>query len=274
MIGRLRFGMVASVYWLHATLALGFAWPVARLIGVPALAHPRGDAVLFDESAIYLTEVLRLYRPALASLAEGMSFFVLLLVYFGLFPLAMMLHALATREVPSFSTLLVAASRSFAPMSLLLGLALTATALALGLPLCCASLLETKLHAAFGERGADIAKLGIMLGALSMAALIAVIHDLARAAVAIRAVNGVGAVALALASFRVKARRAVAAFVLRWIAALSLVFAGALAAARLGVETDVRFATVVVLHQAVVFTLILLRAVWLRFAMTLLIDEA
>jgi hypothetical protein len=269
VIGRVRIGVVAAAYVLYATLAVGLAWPAARLIGLATLFHPRGDSVLFEDGAVYLIEVLRLYRSQLASVLEGTSFLVLLVAYAGLFPLSMMLHALSARGSPSLSSLAGAAGRSLGALSLLLGLSLAATAIALGVPMSIGALLETKLDRALGARNADLAALGIRVCAFALVALVAILHDLARAAVVIRPSHAVDAVGTAVASLRAHAGRALIAFSLRWLVVLTLIAAGALATARLGVATDLRFLLVVGLHQLIIFTLILLRAVWLRFAITL-----
>jgi hypothetical protein len=285
MIGRQRLGMVASVYWLHAALALGFAWPAARLLGSPLMAHPRGDAVLFDDGAIYLTEVLRLRQPMLTSVAEGMSWLVFLAAYFGLFPLAMLIRAVTAHTPSTLLEHATAALRSFGPMSLLLGVALLATSIGVVVPLGSAALLETKLHTALDDRAADLALLALRLVALATAALIAIVHDLARVALiagaSARAAphdaprssdSAWGAARCALASARAHVAPAVSGYALRWLAAISLVFAGAMLTTRLGVNTPSRFATVTAVHQLIVFALIALRAAWLRFAATLLVD--
>jgi hypothetical protein len=263
-----RLGTVALVYAAHAALALAFAWPVARLLGDPTLAHPRGDRVLFEPGAAYLIEVLRIYQAPLTSVVEGMSFAVLGALYLGLFPLSALLHALAEPSAKALPVLVVAVRR-FGPMSLLLGASLVATFAAWSFALVTAGLLETKVKSLFGVLGSDIADAGFKLAALGVTFVIAVIHDLARAAIASRETSAVTGIALGVQAFRAYPARAIGAFALRGLVGVTAIFLAGWAAAHIGIETEARFAAVTLLHQTVAFGLVFLRADWLASAIQL-----
>jgi len=261
-----RTGVVASVYFAHATFALALAWPIARIAADPVLSHPRGDRVLFEPGGLYLTETLRLARAPLTSASEGMSFGILVGLYLGLLPLGALLYALARREQLSLSVLLAAAGRSFGPLSLLLGLALALTALACAVPLTVASLLETKLTAALGDRGSDIAEAGFRAVAFGVAAFVGVVHDLARAALVSRDVRALHAARIGAETLRVWPAEALGGWALRALSALLLVTVVARTTTYIGVETGPRFMAVAVLHQMVAAALVFLRADWLALA--------
>jgi hypothetical protein len=265
-----RLGVVVGVYAIHLALALGFAWPVTRLLADAALVHPRGDLVLFEPGATYLVEAFRLERASLTSVAEGSVLAVLATSYLGLLPLAALLHALAQAGRVTFASLVAAAGRFFGTFSLLLGLALVSTALLAFVPLTVGSLLDDKLKLVFGDRNHDIARTSFRVVALLAAALVAVVHDLARAASVARELRALDAVRLAVQVFRAFPWRALGAWGLRGTAGIALVVVVAWVTTRIGVHTGLRFGVVTVIHQAVVLSLVLLRARWLASALKLI----
>ncbi len=264
-----RIGLVGVVYGLHATFALATAWPLAKIMADPVLAHPLGDRVLFEPGGLYLSETLRLFRPELTSASEGLSFAVLVGLYFGLLPLGALLHALARPDRVSLSHLFAAAGRFFAPLSLLLGLSLVAMTFSAAVPLVAADLLETKLVAALGDRGADVAEWAFRALALAVAGVVGLAHDLARAALVAERTTVVRASAIALEALRARPREAIGGWLLRGALALMLVVAAAKVATSVGVDTTARCLGVLLLHQTVVFALVFLRADWLSLAIGL-----
>jgi hypothetical protein len=262
-----RLGIVVLVYALHLVIALAFAWPFARLVAEGAVAHPRGDAILFEPGGTYLLEAYRLQRPSLGGIAEGSLFAILVTCYLGLLPLAALLHALAHTGKVTFSSLAGAAGRFFAPFSLHLGLALVATALLGFVPLAVGGLLDDKLKGLLDDRNQDIARTSFRVIAVLAVCLVAVVHDLSRAATVSRELPALPAVLLAARVFRRAPWRALGAWGLRAACGLALVLVVAWLTSRIGVATSFRFAGVTFLHQAVVFGLVLLRAQWLAAAL-------
>ena len=66
-----RLGVVGALYAAHATIALAFAWPLARLLAHPVMSHPRGDRVLFDLRGMYLFEALRFVEAEVRTAAHA-----------------------------------------------------------------------------------------------------------------------------------------------------------------------------------------------------------
>src|SRR5689334_8437150 len=118
--------VVVLVYAIHVAVALAWAWPLAAILADPSLAHPRGDAVLFEPGAVYLAEALRLGSRPLASAFRGSLWTLFLASYLGLLPLGMLLSALNRRGPLRARELWLAAAGPFGTFSLLLGMSLVA----------------------------------------------------------------------------------------------------------------------------------------------------
>jgi hypothetical protein len=266
--------MLLVMYLLRALPALLLAWPVARLFGDVTLALPRGDRVLFDEGASYLVEVVRLYRPQLTSVAEGSMALWLLVAYLGLLPVAAWL-ALLTSEGPQDTiTLAKRAARALGTLSLLLGIALLAGALALLLPTAFFGLLESKLAEHAGDVAYDLVHGGFRALSVLAVAVVLIVQDLARAA-ALRDDRGALSAAIAACrTFRAHWLSALGWWAAHATAGLALVALAALASAQIGVEGGVAFASVALLHQLVIMAMVCLRTHWLARSVRLLIPSA
>ncbi len=264
-----RMGVIAGAYVWHAGFASAVAWPIAKLVADPVVAHPRLDRVLFEPGGLYLLEALRLVRGPLTSAGEGLCFGVLAGLYLGLVPLGALLYALSRDEILSFAKLMGAAGRYFAPLSLLLGLFLVATAFTCSVPLTVASLLETKFRNALGDRGADIAYATFVALSFALAALFGVAHDLARAALVGRGLNALDAARAGVEGIRAHPAEAIGGWALRGVSMVLLVTIAARATTHIGVESSANFASVALVHQSVAFLLVYLRADWLALAVRL-----
>jgi hypothetical protein len=264
-----RLGVVLAVYLVHLALALAFAWPATRLVADATLAHPRGDLVLFEPGATYLIEAFRLQRAALSSVAEGSVFALLATAYIGLLPLAALIHALARSGRVTFASLLAAGARFFNTFSLLLGLALLATAFVVAVPLTAGGLIGDKIKLVMGDKNRDFAHAVFYVLALVFAAVVAVVHDLARSAVVAHDLSALRAILFATQTFRAAPWRAMGGWAMRGAAGLLLVLFVALIATRIGVVTGPRFLAVTILHQAAAFALVFLRSRWLASALAL-----
>ena len=187
------------------------------------LGHPRGDRVLFEPGGLFLTETIRMVRAPLESVADGMSFGILVGLYLGLLPLGALLHALGTEEKLSVGALVTAAGRFSGSLSLLLGFALVVGALACAVPLAIRGLLETKIRSAFGDRGGDLVEFGFHMIALGVAWVIGVVHDLARAALVTRDLSALRAARAATEALRAFPAEALGGWALRALSALLLI---------------------------------------------------
>ena len=266
---RSRLGVILAVYCVH--LALALLSPGHWRDSSPTLHSTTRAVIWFFSSQARRTcsNRFRLGRASLTSVAEGSVFAVLAVSYLGLLPLAALIYALAHTGKATFATLVAAAGRFFGTFSLLLGLSLIAMALLGFVPLTIGNLLDDKLKNALGDRGHDLVRASFRVIALLLVAIVVVVHDLARAATVSRELPALRAVLAATDVFRLAPWRAAGAWAIRGAAAVLLVLVAAWVTSRLGVETGPRFAMVTLLHQGVVFALLLLRASWLRSAVVL-----
>jgi hypothetical protein len=267
--GRCPPQVVFLFYWLHAALGFAFAWPLSKLVADRLAAHPRGDLILFEASGMYLTEILRLTRDSMASVASGGRFALMLVAFLGLLPLGALLHAIAFEGPLSLRLLLGAAGRFLSPLSLLLGLAIAAFALLTLVPGVFTTLLEDKLKHLGGDHIADIVKATIWLAALAAAAAVGIVHDLARAAVVSRDLPALPAAGAGVAIFRAFPGRAIAGWAFRAAAGALFVAGAAFITTKIGSYSGPRLLATAVLHQLVAFSLVWLRADWLAHAVGL-----
>jgi hypothetical protein len=99
-----------------------------------------------------------------------------------------------------------------------------------------------------------------------LAAVVGVVHDLARAAAVARGLPGLAAARVATEAFAGDPIRAFLGWSARGLAGLALLGLASWATTRLGVGTSVRLSAVAALHQLVLFALVYLRADWLAEA--------
>jgi len=265
---RKRPGIITAVCLLRAVLGLALAWPVCEIFARPTLAHPRGDAILFDAGGLYLVEAFRLAHGAATGALRGLSVGALLAFSAGLLPLGALLHALGRSGRIPASDLATAAVRVFVRFSVLLVMATSAMAFALLAALGVASAVRARVAFA-SDPAADLVAVGVWACAAILVAVAGVLHDLARAAVTQRDLGVLDAVSLALRALC--ARPAAALFGWAWRSALgaAIVVAAAIAAATIGVATSLALSAVALLHQAVVLGAVALRASWLACALRL-----
>ena len=64
---RFRFGVVAGCWIFRVLVSLCAATPLAIASAGIVGAHPRGDAILFDDGGMWLLETGRLLRPQTCS---------------------------------------------------------------------------------------------------------------------------------------------------------------------------------------------------------------
>ena len=262
--------LLLAQYISRALLALLLAWPLSRLISDPTASLPRGDRVLFDEGAMYLAEIVRLRRPEITAVAEGHLGIALLVAYAGLVPLGAVLAALTAALPQTLPQLFARTWRGMGTLSLLLGASLVAVALAVSLPQVVFGLLEDKLSGALDDVRHDLVEGAFgALGGLAIA-LVAAVHDLARLAAIGDERGAFFAVLHGWSAFRRHPFRVLLGWSARTLTAAVFMSLAALFTTRCGVETPWRLAAVLLVHQGVIFALIVLRADWLMYARDLL----
>jgi hypothetical protein len=189
----------------------------------------------------------------------------------GLIPMAALMVSLAyaTRDGRGIGAArtLAAAVRAFRPLAVLLALMVLLQGLVLGLAVLLAVGTEAWTHGLLGEaRAQETAIVLFAILGLGVAAL-AVVHDLARAAVVRRGLGAMHALFVGAEAFR----RAPApiAWSWAWRSALSLgiVAAVALVADRLGGQGGIALVGLALLHQGVALSRVALRGSWLARAL-------
>lgn len=258
-------GAVVYAYALRLLCAWILASPIARALTAPvASRHPRGDAILFDPGGLELLESLRLSFGVLASEARGAMLVGSVLGWLALIPAAGLLVALDERErsgpaewtrrgielLPRFT--LTFGSRLFCQ-------GVVAVLAAVGL-----SALDRRLSSLWDERRTDLTLLSLALPVLAVLVLFGVFEDLVR----VELVRG-ARVFEAVRRAWTRLARQVWALSGGWLLIGACSLALPLLAAPLVGRLDVsrpeawRVVAVTLLHQAVVFSLVGLRALWL-----------
>ena len=273
MRARTRPVAVLGYHAYQLVLSALVAWPVSRELASIFGGHPRGDDVLFDPGGWALFALQRPYDR----IAPGLSSMLLLLVCVGaavgLAPLAALMtslsHATSDTRAPRPRHLAPYVVASFRP---LLGLFVLATALELALMLAAMWAYGAASGALVGRWGdARAAELGVLAFLLVMVVLsvVAVLHDLARAAL-IRFRRGSGqAMRAALSTFRQSSLRVWWSWAWRGLvrAALVGVVGWVLLRPPLTHGTTRTFIAIVSLHQLVALSRTALRASWLARAL-------
>jgi hypothetical protein len=264
--------MAIALLWAwQAALAVLVAWPAAAAVGGFYGAHPGGDSPLWTPGGLPLMDLLTAARGVRGETAT-LAFLVLFVAGFAdLVPLAAMLASIGyvTRDMrapslraalargagvlPTFATL-------FAMASLLEG-ALVIFALLVGYAL--SDGLASKLGEARADQTAWIATLAI----LSVAGVVGVMHDLARAASVRFRVKALRAWKFAYNALARGAAQVLWGWAWRTLAGWAVVGVGALVAARFGGHGGAELAVLAVAHQAVTGARVALRASWLAKAM-------
>lgn len=253
---------------MAALLALPYAGLVARAAGGPS-----GDLHLLDDGALALVEVLRVSRHALAPLAVETAALTALAFVLGLLPLGVLLFALARRGRVSAADLGAFATKRFATLALLLAAALTLGALVLSFGALVASLASAPVERQVSEPAGDVVALAIQSLAVASLAVVALVHDLARAACVRLDLGALASIELGVLTLRSAPLRVGAAWLSRTlVGALAVAVALALAT-RLGLATAWARVGGAALVQLALFFAFVARASWLARALSAVIER-
>jgi hypothetical protein len=261
------------LFWAWRWLAAWWlATPIVDAVAATGLGrHPRGDAALFEAGGLHLFEVVRLTLGALPAVAETSVALLLIAGFAGLVPLAALLVALAHDGRLRFLPWASKALEHFPAFALLTG----ATWLVQGAVLVLSVLVFSGVRAALSprvdERTADLSALFAGGAVLVGAALVSVLHDLARAAVVRREIRAGSALRLGLRTLRNRPGRTALAWLVPALLSLLAVTVAAVVTGRLAVERGGSGAVTSAwwVHQLAVFALVALRAAWLVRALRL-----
>ncbi len=262
-----------AVLWLYLyQLAVAFvvAWPISRALGAAFASHPRGASVLLDDGGWALLALRHAYDRLSPSLTALLSCAVVGGALFGLVPLTTLLvsvsHATPQLGAPRARHLAPYVVAAFRPMAILLVLA---TLLEISLLLVASrvySSVSESAAARWGDARGDI--LGLVAFAFlgSLAAVVGVLHDLARAALARFRVGTAGAIRHGLAALRRTPLRLLWSWSWRVLAGWLVVVVVAAFTGRLG-ATSLGVLALVALHQAAALARVMFRASWLARAL-------
>lgn len=265
-----RVGVVAALYVVRSLLAAGFAVPVVSLVeGAGVSQFVEGDALLFEPSGLYLTELLRLLRPELRALGRNYLYLALPVLAVLIFSRAALVTALAERGRLSFGAWLERAFRAFPSFLLISGLAtlLRVLVLLVALQIGGSTLSVTEHY--WDERSADLIALSALLVGLLPLLALPSLADLTRARVVLQR----SSVSAALFESAKLFRRRWASVLLAWLVphlaalTLSLAVAYLVSIIDVGQPGGWRVLSVFGLHQFVAFALVWFDAVWLARAL-------
>lgn len=264
--------LAVFVYYLYQlVLSLLLAWPVSRALAHVFGGNPRGDAVLFDPGGWALLALRPSYERAAPALSMALLLVVLLGSVLGLVPLAGLLvfisHVTPDTRAPRPRHLVPYVVGTFKPLAqlLVLGWALELALVAV------AAWSFGAVRAAAEPRWGDAraGQLGALalLVVLSALAVVAVLHDLARAGAVRYRTGTLGALRAGLLTLRRAPLRVLWSWAWRGGASLVLVGLAASVVPHLGSSGAASVAAIAGLHQLVVAFRAALRASWLARAL-------
>jgi hypothetical protein len=264
-----------------AAIAGVWAWELgaALVATVPAVAlirgaygrFPTGDAALWEPGSLPLLAMLARDASAVRASTTTAGAVVAIALVAGLVPLAAMMFALANAglrgERIGAGRAIGRAVRAFPSFALLLLAMAAAEGVTVAIAVLAGELVAAWTQARHGEANAQ--ELGVAVGAafVPALALLAVLHDLARAAVVRLGVRPVDALLAGLALMREELWRLVWSWAWRGLAALAPLLAVAAVADRIGGRGGAALVTLGALHQLVVLVRVALRASWLAKAL-------
>ncbi|MDP9035602.1 MAG: hypothetical protein M3O50_12420 [Myxococcota bacterium] len=255
----------------QAALALVVGAPAAAMVGGTYGAHPQGEAALWEPGGRVLLDFIWRNAPAFATLRREAELLLVISAAAGLVPAAAAMYAMAHRRLdqrPAGFVPSVAGALAVLPS---LGGVLVLFGVTQGLVLAAgtgaASLCAQKMLGRVGEALAQQIAMAVGLAFLLICFVLAVLHDLTRAAIVRFGVNAGVGFSMGLRAFR----RAPASLCWGWSwrTLSSLAPAVAVAAAPTPFRPTGASTLVLVLitHQIATGTRVALRASWLAKAL-------
>lgn len=262
--------------WQTAFTAL-VAWPVAAMVASYYGRHPFDDAPLWERGGLPVTDLAFELRGMVTPLVTLLTLVFFLAALTELLPIGALLSSIGyvtrSRRPPS---LRVSMSRAVSALGVLVSLFAVASlveAALVGLAFLAGSSVSDAAANRLGEARAD--QLGLLTGLalIGVAAVVGVVHDLARAATMRYRVGHLRAWQFALNTFVRGPLAVLWSWAWRGIAGWAPVAVGALVAARVGGRAGGALLALAVVHQLVLGARVSLRASWLAAAMRA-VDQA
>jgi hypothetical protein len=273
---RARPRAILAVWVWESMLALVATFPAAALARGTYGRNPGGDASLWDPGALPLLGLLTHEANAVRAATATAAAVLVIAAVAGLVPMAALMISISSATEDGRA---IAAARSvegalrvFRPLGVLLLLMGAGEALFVATAVLLGEGAQGWGNASFGEARAQ--QLAIAVGAFVLlgAVALAVVHDLARAAVVRLDLRSMAALSLGGRVFRRAPIVVTWSWAWRALASLAPIAAVGLLASRIGGRGGMALVALAMLHQAVVLSRIAFRASWLAKAMRIVDD--
>jgi hypothetical protein len=262
---------VLVYYTYQLALSALLAWPASRALAKVFGGHPRGDGVLFDAGGWALLAIRTPYGRVSPAVSGALLLATVLGAVLGLVPLAALLtsisHATPDARAPRPRHLAPYVVATFQPLLKLLAIGSALELSLLAIAAWSFGAVRDAAEPRWGDARAD--QIGALCCALVLllAAVVSVLHDVARAA-AVRFRSGaLAAVRSALLTVRRSPVRVLWSWAWRAGASVVAVALIALVVPHLGARGVASVLAIGLLHQLVVIARTSLRASWLARAL-------
>lgn len=272
---RARWRVLLVAFVLTSLPGWATALPIRALVGATIAGYPEGDSLFGLPGGAWWVELMRLNPRSIQAALTVLPWWSIAIAYLGLITWTFVLEALS-RDVDTTDTwlLVTSALRRLRPMSVVLALWLIVRGIVGALALIVVTWLAPVISSTGNERTQTLTQVGFGLVMGTLALLVRVPHDLAYAACVRHDERGIDACITGLAALRNAPARATLTWASRAAASVILVGLAALATHLVGARSMPQIVVIGVIHQAVIASLVLLRADWLRRAMMLVEDVA
>jgi hypothetical protein len=264
-------GAVAAVWAWRTFVALLTSWPFASLVRAAYGSDPRGDAPLWTPGSYPLLDFFWRDAHGVAAAGHGAGLALLVGMVAGLVPMAALMVALVWPATEGgragFVRSMDGALRAFPRLALVAVAAELGQGLVAGAGYFLWELVEGWTHAGLGEARAQQFACVIALPFAAAALAIAVVHDLARAAVVRFRARPIEAIVLGVQTMWRSPAKIGWSWGWRWIALLACVAVGGAVADRLVGRGGWTLAGLAMLHQGIIGAGVTLRASWLARAL-------
>ncbi len=271
MRARRRPRAVLALWAWQLAFALLIAWPFSSAVAGWYGAHPSGDEPLWTPGAHALGDLLFIAQGARSGLATLVLLVFLIAGFADLVPIAALLASMGyvtrDRTAPSMRAVIARGASVFPTFVTLFAVAALVEGLLVGLALMAVALVSNRAAGKLGEARAD--QLGWLVGLaiLSVAGVVGVMHDLARAASVRFRVRTIRACRCAVNALMRNPMSVVWSWAWRAAVGWAPVAIGGLVAAKLGGHGGLALFALAVVHQLVALSRVAFRASWFASAL-------
>ncbi len=260
---------IVAVWAWQATLALLAAWPAASLVRAAFAGDPRADALVWRAGAHAFLAFLARDADGAHAAIDAAALVLVAGAVAGLVPMAALLIVLGSRsrERRGLGALVGRSLHFFPALATLLVMFGSAQAAAIGAAMFVGRSVARVAIDRLGEAHAE--QLGTAAGLLFIAAAagLAVLHDLARAAVVHLRMGPLRSLGAGISALQREPGSLAWSWVWRMAASFAPVFVAAQVAGRVGGDGGMALILLALVHQAVALLRVALRASWLAAAL-------